>query len=205
MSQVLFFMLGTVPRIVKNLVWWRCDSKLGSRPWAPWCKYYIRSMIHVWFVFYCIPPWLPLRSIWPLTVLCTVLITGSWACRLHSALPIHTPSINPKCSFGVSCHPHKGSRGIKEELFSARCLWSSCPQQAWNLPPKQVGPWGSPVLPGGTLWSSWRGSSGSDKGYPNSCSSPKCGGRFTGSREGLPGSSRKSLLLQAGERMCGNH
>lgn len=55
-------------------------------------------------------------------------------------LPLHTSSINPKCSFGGSRHPHKGSRGIKEELFSALCLWSSCPQQAWNLPQNKSAP-----------------------------------------------------------------
>lgn len=70
----------------------------------------------------------------------TMLISRSWTCRLHSVLPLHTTSINPKCSFGGSRHPHKGSHGIKEELFSAQCLWSSCPQQAWNPPQNKSAP-----------------------------------------------------------------
>lgn len=57
-------------------------------------------------------------SIWPRTSPPILFISRGPASRLHNVLPTHTPSINPKCSFGVLCHPHKGRHGIKGELCS---------------------------------------------------------------------------------------
>ena len=72
-SQVWFLMLGIDPRIMKDLVWWIWDFRLGTRPWH--LDVNITLMRHVWLSVYYILLWLPSEA------------SGLWRCPSPCLFP----------------------------------------------------------------------------------------------------------------------